>query len=79
VINNTTVATNPALLLLVVNGPLNLCRQQNICFVRITCTIDFSSLITVPNYGPTMLHIGFYIELPQKTVAMVNGNNMPTI
>ncbi len=75
-INNTIIAANPALLLLVVNGPLNLCSQQNVRFVRITCTINFSGLITVPNYGPTMLRIGFYIELPHTTITMVNGNNV---
>jgi hypothetical protein len=40
VINNTTVTMNPALLLPVVDGPLNLCHQQNVCFVRVTCTIN---------------------------------------
>jgi hypothetical protein len=51
VINNITVAANPALPLLVVSSPFNLCRQQNVRFVRVTCTIIFSGLITVPNYG----------------------------
>ncbi len=46
VINNITIAMKPALLLPVVDGPLNLCCQQNLCFVRVMCTIDFRGLIT---------------------------------
>jgi hypothetical protein len=75
-INNTTVAANPALLLPVVDYPLNLCCQQNVRFMHITCTIDFCGLISVPTYGPTMLRNGFYLEILQITVAMVNGNNV---
>jgi hypothetical protein len=63
VINNTTIAANPVLLLPLVDGSLNLCHQQNVRFVHITCTINFHG-ITVPNYGLTMLRIGFYLELP---------------
>jgi hypothetical protein len=76
VINNTAVADNPALLLPAANGPIAQCHQQNISFVHVTCTIDFNNLVTVPNYGPTTLWIGFYIELPQTTVAMMNRNNV---
>ncbi len=74
-INNTSVAGNPTLLLPVVNGPVGNCRQQNICFVCVTCTINFTGLVAMDNYGPTMLRVGFYLKLPQTTFAMVNGNN----
>jgi hypothetical protein len=74
-INNTTIAGNPALLLPVQHGAIKLCRQQDVCFVRITCTIDFTGLVTMPVYRPTTLHVCFYLELPQTTVAMLNRNN----
>ena len=72
-INNTTVAGNPALLLPVINGPIAACRQQDVRFVRVTCTIDFGGLVTLLDYGPTTLRVGFYLELPQTTAAMTNG------
>jgi hypothetical protein len=74
-INNTTVAGNPAVLLPIVNGPLGNCRQQDIRFMCVTCTIDFTGLVTMHNYGPMTLCVGCYLELPQTTFAMVNGNN----
>ncbi len=75
-INNMTVAGNPALLLLVINGPVANCCQQDVCFVGITCTINFTGLVTMPNYGPTMLCVGFYLKLPQMTIAMANEHNV---
>jgi hypothetical protein len=74
-INNTTVAGNPALLLLVINGPVATCCQQDVCFVCVTCTINFTSLVSMPNYGPMTLNVSFYLKLPQSTIVMVNGNN----
>ena len=71
VIQNTTVAGNPSLLLPMVDGPLPACRHQDICYVRVTCTVNYSRLITVG--GPTMLRVAFYIELPQMMRVMVNG------
>ncbi len=75
-INNTTVAGNPAIVLPVQDGAIALSCQQDIRFVRVMCTINFQVLITIPNPGLMMLHVGFYIELPQTTVAMVIGNNV---
>jgi hypothetical protein len=72
VIQNTTTAANPSVLLPVTNGPLPTCRQQEIRYVHVSCTIDYARLITVP--GPTILRIlGFYIKLPQTTGVMING------
>jgi hypothetical protein len=73
VIQNTTIAVNPAILLPVTDGPLPACCQQDVRYVRVSCTIDFSRLIAVP--GPTVLCVGFYVELPQTTRVMVNGVN----
>jgi hypothetical protein len=71
VIQNTAIAGNPAVLLAVANGPLPACRQQDVCYMSVSCTINFARLITIP--GPTVLHIGFYIKLPQMTRIMVNS------
>jgi hypothetical protein len=71
VIQNITIAGNPAVLLAVAIGPLPACRQQDVCYVRVSCTIDFARLITIP--GPTMLCVGFYIKLPQTMRVIVNG------
>jgi hypothetical protein len=71
IICNTTVAGNPSLLLPVIDGPINGCRQQDVRYVRVTCTFDYSRLISVG--GLTMLRVAFYLELPQTTRAMANG------
>jgi hypothetical protein len=70
VVNNTTVANNPSILLPMIDSPLNTCRHKDVCYVRVSCTVNCARLITVP--GPTMLCVAFYIELPQTTHMMVN-------
>jgi hypothetical protein len=52
-INNTTTATNPTILMPVQNDALAACRKLDIRFVRIQCSIDFALLVTIPNPGPT--------------------------
>jgi len=39
----------------------------------VTCSVDFSGLVTLANYGPMILHIGYYLELPQTTEPMTDG------
>jgi hypothetical protein len=75
-INNTTIASNPAVLLPAQDGAVALCCKQDVRFIRVMCTINFQALITIPNPGPTTLCIEFYIELPQTTVMMVNSNKV---
>jgi hypothetical protein len=75
-INSTTIAGNPAILLPVQDSAVALCCQQDVCFVHVMCTINFQALITISNPGPMTLRIGFHIELPQTTVAMVNGSSV---
>jgi hypothetical protein len=42
--------------------------------------INFVLLVNVQNQvGLTILQTEYYIELPQTTRAMVNGNMLPTI
>ena len=45
-IDNTTTAGDSAILLPVVDGPYANCRQQDVRFVRVQCTLDFADLIT---------------------------------
>jgi hypothetical protein len=71
VMNNTTSAVDPSILLPVTDGALPTCRQPNVRYVRVSCTINFAQLISIP--GPTVLRVGFYIELPQTTRVMTNG------
>ena len=71
-INNTTIVGNPTILLPVQNGAVAGCRQGDVRFVRVNCTIDFSPLITTPRYGMSILCTSFYMKLPQTTVVMQN-------
>jgi hypothetical protein len=75
-INNMTVAGNPAVLLLVQDGMVAICCQQDIRFIQVMCTINFHALMTIANPGPTTLCIGFYIKLPQTTIAMTNAGGI---
>jgi hypothetical protein len=69
IINNTTTAADPAVLLPILNGNLADCRQQDIMFVRVQVTVDYSYSIR----GVSPVRLDFYIELPQTSTAMVNG------
>jgi hypothetical protein len=71
IIRTTTVSGNLSLLLHVIDGPMNGCRQQDVRYVRVMCTVDYSRLISVG--GPVMLRVAFYLELPQTMHAMANG------
>ena len=70
---NNTTAADSAVLLPVVDGPVNACRKQNIWFVRVQLNLDFASLITLDPPGVTVLRVEFYIELPQSSRYMING------
>jgi len=73
-INTTTTAGDAAILLPIINGNLNNCRQQDVRFVRVQCTLDFIGLTTVnPHPVATILRASYYIELPQSSQAMTNG------
>ncbi len=54
-IKTTTTAGNAAILLPIQDGAKALCRQKDICFVRVMCNVNFSGPITIPNYGPMVL------------------------
>jgi hypothetical protein len=75
VMNDTTTATNAQILLPMKNGVVAACRQQDIKFIWVQCVIDFAPLITALPYPTgTVLCRVYYIELPQGTRAMTNGN-----
>ncbi len=75
-INNTAVASNLAVLLPVQDVTVALCCRQDVRFFRVMCTIDFHALIKIANPGPTTLRVGFYIQLPQTTIAMANASGI---
>jgi hypothetical protein len=74
-VNGRCSATNPAILLPVVNDALNTCRKA-IKFVHVQLTLDFTPLVIVVPPGPTVLCLTFYIELPQTSVGLVNKNRV---
>jgi hypothetical protein len=75
VMNDTTTAANAQILLLVQNGIIMACRQQDIKFVWEQCVINFTPLVTtLPYPTSTVLRAAYYIELPQGTRAMTNRN-----
>ncbi len=68
VFSTTTMAWDTNILLPVQNGNVADCRQQNVKFIWVQLSIDFVSLLNVPNnVGPTTLCTEYYIELPQTT------------
>ena len=61
---DTTDATNPSILLPVIDGAYVACRK-NVKFVRVQLSVNFANLVTAMNPGPTTLRIEYFIELPQ--------------
>jgi hypothetical protein len=54
--DDTMMAADTNILLPVQDGNIANCRRQNIKFVRVQLSINFVSLINVPNHvGPTIL------------------------
>jgi hypothetical protein len=80
-IDDTALATNPQVLLPIVNGALAGCCKQDIKFVCVQCTLDFAKvagLITIDPYlASTMIRALYYIELPQGSRTLTNGAGAP--
>jgi len=72
-INDTTMGTNTAILLPVIDGNLANCRKSNVKFVRVQITLDFRPLVSVDPPGLTTLRVEYYVELPQTSRALTNG------
>ena len=73
---DTTDATDPSILLPVIDGVYAACRK-NVKFVRVQLSVNFANLVTAMNPGPTTLRIEYFIELPQTTRQMTNGAGTP--
>jgi hypothetical protein len=73
-VHNTTNPNDSAMLLPVVNGPYADCRKQ-VQFVRVQLNLDFRSLVPPGVHGLTILRVEYYIELPQSSQDLLNGNN----
>jgi hypothetical protein len=76
-VNNMTTTADSGVLLPVADGPIPACCKQNIQFVRVQLNLDFASLVTLDPPGVTVLHVEFYIELPQSSRDMLNGIGGP--
>jgi hypothetical protein len=80
-IDDTTLAADPQVLLLIVNGDLAGCRKQDVKFVCVQCTLAFATaagLITIDPYPASMtIHALYYIELPQGSRALTIGAGAP--
>ena len=73
-IDDTTVAGNAQVPLPIQDGTLPTCHKQDVHFMRVHCTLDFATLITVNPYPVgSVLQVVYYIELSQVSRAMVNG------
>jgi hypothetical protein len=65
IIQDTTDAANPAVLLPVVNGPLITYRKANVKYVRVQITINFATLVNVNPPGPTTMRAGTTLSSPK--------------
>jgi hypothetical protein len=75
--DNTTTANDAQVLLPVINGNLGDCWKQDVRFVRVQCTLDFTPLIMVDPYPvSSILQVSYYIKLPQTMQGMMNGTNV---
>jgi hypothetical protein len=61
-VNDTTMVTNPAILLPLEDGPVNDCRKA-IKFVGVQLNSNYAVLANVNPPGPTVLRATYYIEL----------------
>jgi hypothetical protein len=76
IINNTTIANNPSVLLPVQNNAAATCRAEGVKFVRVHLGLDFFNLNTIVSAPSCVLLGEYYIKLPQRTVQLTNGNNI---
>ncbi len=74
IVQDTTDAANPAILLPVQDSILSNCQKKEVKFFCVQLTLDFSPLINAtPIAGPTILQAEYYIELLQTSRQLING------
>ncbi len=62
----------PSLMALLTPAPNRIVK-----FVHVQCFMDFASLVTVnPHPISMVMRATYYIELPQDTQGLINGNNV---
>ncbi len=80
-IDDTTLAANPQVLLPIMNGAVAGCQKQDVKFVCVQCTLNFTTavgLITIYPYpASTTICALYYIELPQGSHTLMNGAGAP--
>jgi hypothetical protein len=76
IISNTTVAGNPSVLLPVQNNAAAMCHAEGVKFLGVHLGLDFSELCTIVPARSCVLRGEYYIKLPQRTVQLLNRNNL---
>jgi hypothetical protein len=75
---NATTAADSAVLKPVIDGPVNDCRPDEVRYVRLQLVLDFRHLCTAATPQDNTTHRGsYYLELPQDSVMVNNGHNIP--
>lgn len=75
IIAGATLPNNPSILKDVVNGPVADCRPADVRFVRVKLILDLLRNPLPAGGIQPVLKADYYIELPQTSVAVLNGNN----
>ena len=75
-IMNNAHDADPQVLLPVQDGPIPQCRPPGVRFVRLQLTLDFAQLAAA-GVGNTVLRTQYYLELPQTSDEVLDGNGNP--
>jgi hypothetical protein len=74
IMTNTTDMADPSVLLPIIDDALAACRKKDVKFLRVQLTIDYAPLVNSNPAGATVLQAEYYIELPQTSRQMTDGN-----
>eukprot|EP00956_Cyclotella_meneghiniana_P037710 scaffold143282_cov76-Cyclotella_meneghiniana.AAC.1 len=75
IINDATIAADPAILKDVQDGAVNACRPADVRYVRLQSAQDFRDMCPAADAADnTVLRAAYYVELPQGTQAVTNAN-----
>jgi len=70
------MAGDPFILLPVQIGPANQCSAEGLKNVRVQLALDVADLNTIRPVPSAILRGEYYIQLPQRTVPLTNGNGV---